>query len=80
MTTLSTVRRRVSAKAARMTLTECEDWWSRWVEASAAGDSIATGVMTSAMTGCSEPSRSQCIRSMVKRKVYEKMMKLRRNT
>jgi len=73
----TTMHRRVAAKVSRMTLTECEDWWDRWVAAWGVQDLHTLGEMTSALTGADEPSRSQNIKSYVKRKVYDRMKKLR---
>ena len=69
----TTMHRRVGALVGRMTVEDCKVWWDEWVDASARQDNIKTGMMVSALTGASEPSRSQNIRSYVKRKVYDKM-------
>ena len=72
---LTTMRRRMSQRVRRMSIEDCRTWWAAWVEANRIGDATKTGELTSVLTGCCEPSRSQNIRGAAKRAVYDKIKK-----
>jgi hypothetical protein len=72
-TELQKMRRRVGQKIRRMTIQECLDWCAEYNEAVLSDDHITAGIMVSEITGCSEPSRSQNIRSYVNHKVFDKV-------